>query len=335
MWIGDKVYFLSDREGPVTLFSYDTKSKKVDRVLENNGLDLKSAGAGQDAIVYEQFGSLHLLDLATGKKQLVPVTIVGDMSEVRERFENVGRALTSPSLSPNAVRAVFEARGEIISVPAEKGNARNLTSSSDSMERYPAWSPDGQNIAYFSDASGEYMLHIQPQSGDGKAVQIALDENPSFYYVPRWSPDSKKIAYVDCHLTLWYVDIDEKKSVKVDKDRFWGGTYDLIPNWSPDSKWLAYSKRLTNYLGAVFLYSIEKGKSTQITDGMSDARLPVFDANGKYLYFTASNDSGPSLQPDIQAFPPARHPQYFPTGDQDGILSRALKERTISICSRK
>ncbi|MGD8540213.1 MAG: PDZ domain-containing protein [Candidatus Aminicenantes bacterium] len=301
MWVGDNVYFLSDRDGPVTLFAYDVKTKKVNRLLANEGVDLKSAGAWKDAIVYEKFGSLHLYNLASGKSQEITVTIAGDLLEVRERFVNVGRNLSSASLSPNAYRVAFEGRGDIITVPAEKGDFRNLTHSSDVMERYPAWSPDGKSIAYFSDESGEYELHIRPQKGFGDAVKITLDDKPSFYFFPRWSPDSKKIAYTDCHLNLFYVDLAEKKPIKVDKAQFWMGQYVMVPNWSPDSKWLAYTKRLDNYLGAVFVHSIEKGKSTQITDGMSDARNPVFDAGGKYLYFTASIDSGASLQPDIHS----------------------------------
>jgi len=301
MWVEDKVYFLSDREGPVTLFAFDTHTKDVIKIIENNGLDLKSASAWTDSIVYEQFGALHLLDLGSGKKQKISVFITGDMVEVRNKYINVGSQLTSPSLSPNAVRAVFQARGDIITIPAEKGDYRNITNTSGVMERYPSWSPDGQKIAYFSDESGEYMLHIQDQTGTGEVTRIPLEKNPSYYYLPRWSPDNKKIAYVDCHLTLWYVDIETEIPFKVDKDRFYGGTGDLVPSWAPDSKWLAYTKRLPNYLGAIFLYSLETGKSSRITDGMSDARNPVFDKNGKYLYFTASTDSGASLQPDIHS----------------------------------
>jgi tricorn protease len=301
MWVDDKVYFLSDREGPVTLFSYDINSKRVEKVLKNNGMDLKSASAGPGTIVYEQFGSLHLLDPASGRTRPLSVAVSGDMLEVRDKMVDVSSRLTSPSLSPSAVRVAFQARGEVITVPAEKGDYRNLTRSPGVMERYPAWSPDGKNIAYFSDQSGEYELHIRDQKGTGSVIRIVLDKKPSFYYLPRWSPDSKKIAYVDCHLTLWYVDLEEKKPIRVDKDRFYGGTGDLIPSWSPDSKWLAYAKRLPNYLGAVFLYSLEKGKSAQVTDGMSDARLPVFDPGGKYLFFAASTDSGASLQPDIHS----------------------------------
>ncbi len=301
MWVGDKVYFLSDREGPVTLFSYDVNKKTVAKVLQNNGLDLKSASAGPGVIVYEQFGSLHLLDLASGRSSPLSVHVSGDMTEVRDKLVDVGGRLSAPSLSPNAVRVAFQARGDIITVPAEKGDYRNLTRSPRAMERYPAWSPDGENIAYFSDRSGEYELHIRDQKGAGEPVSITLDRKPSFYYLPRWSPDSKKIAYVDCHLTLWYVNLEDKKPIRVDKDRFYGGTGDLIPSWSPDSKWLAYAKRLPNYLGAVFLYSLEQAQSTRVTDGMSDARMPVFDPGGKYLYFTASTDSGASLQPDIHS----------------------------------
>lgn len=300
MWVGNKVYFLSDREGPVTLFAFDTETKDVARIIRNDGLDLKSASAWSDSIIYEQFGSLHLLDLASGKDQKISISITGDMAEVRDKYVNVGNQLTSPSLSPNAVRVVFQARGDIITVPVDKGDYRNLTHTSGVMERYPSWSPDGQMIAYFSDESGEYMLYIQDQKGTGELIRIPLEKNPSYYYLPRWSPDSKKIAYADCHLSLWYVDLDTKKPVKVDKDRFLG-TSDLIPSWSPDSKWLAYSKSLPNYLGAIFLYSLEQGENSQITDGMSDARNPVFDKGGKYLYFTASTDSGASLQPDIHS----------------------------------
>ncbi len=300
MWIGDKVYFLSDRLGPVSLFVYDATSKNVDRVLPNDGLDIKSAAAGPGVIVFEQFGGLNLFDLNSGKASRVSISAAGDFPEVRERYVAVGRRLTNPSLSPNAARAAFEARGEIVTVPAEKGDPRNLTLTPGVMERSPAWSPDGETIAYLSDESGEYQLHLKPQNGAGETVKIALEEKPTFYGNLLWSPDSKKIAYQDAHLALWYVDIAAKKPVRVDKDRFL--TSRMTSAWSPDSKWLTYSKALANYMGAIFVYSLETGKSVQVTDGMSDAGSPVFDAGGKYLYFTASTDSGQSLQPDVQAF---------------------------------
>ena len=304
MWIGDKVYFLSDRNGPVTLFCYDTHSERVKQIVENEGLDLKSASAGPDAIVYEQFGSLHLYDLKSGRAKPVTVNITGDLLELRPHFVNVGKRLDNAHISPTGARAVFEARGEILTVPAEKGDVRNLTNTPGVMDRDPSWSLDGKTIAYFSDESGEYQLHMRTQNGMGEVKKISLGEKPAFYFVPRWSPDSKKIAYVDSHLGLWYIDLDQKRPVQIDKDYFWswGGSGNLAPSWSPDSKWLAYARRLQNHLNAVYLYSIGDSKSTRLTDGMSDARFPVFDKDGKYLYFAASTDAGPSTEPDIQSF---------------------------------
>jgi tricorn protease len=303
MWIGDKIYFLSDRDnGPITLYCYDTRSKSVKRVLENNGLDLKSASAAPDAIVYEQFGAIHLFDLKSGKSKPVNVRVAGDMPEVREHFVNVAKRLRNGHLSPNGARAVFEARGEIITVPAEKGDPRNLTNTPSAMERDPAWSPDGKTIAYFSDESGEYALHLRAQNGMGDVTRIKLDDKPSFYYLPRWSPDSKKISYIDNHMNAWYVDVDQKKPVKVDTAKFPSGRNELAPVWSPDGKWLAYAKDLQNQMGAVYLYSVADGKSTQVTDGMSDAGSPVFDKDGKYLYFLASTDSGPAHEADLHSF---------------------------------
>jgi tricorn protease len=298
MWVGDKIYFLSDRDGPVTLFSYDLRSKQIKKEVENRGLDLKSASAATDAIVYEQFGSLHLYDLKSGTTKQVNVRIAGDLLELRDHYVNVEKRLQNAHISPTGARAVFQAHGDILTVPAEKGDARNLTNSSSVMERDPAWSPDGKAIAYLSDEGGEYALHIRDQNGTGDVKKISL--GTGFFFSPRWSPDGKKIAYRDNHLSIWYVDIEQKKPVKIDHDIFWtfGGP---PPTWSPDSRWLAYERRLPSHLSAIFLYSIDEGKHTQLIDGMSDARNPVFDKDGKHLYFTASTDSGPSLEPDIHS----------------------------------
>jgi tricorn protease len=294
MWVGDKVYFLSDRAGPVTLFGYDTQSKQVSQVLPNDGLDLKSASAGPDVLVYEQFGSLHLLDPQSGKAQKLDVHVAGDLTSARPHFEKVGKQIRSADVSPSGARAVFEARGEILTVPAEKGDVRNLTESYGVAERDPAWSPDGKSIAYFSDESGEYALHIRDQKGTGPVRKITPGDAPSFYYTPIWSPDSKKIAYTDKRLNVWFVDLGTGKSTKVDSNTYDSPFRSLDPVWSPDSKWIGYTKQLKNHLHAVFVYALETGKSRQVTDGMSDARYPVFDRGGKYLFFTASTDIGPT-----------------------------------------
>ncbi|MBV8820767.1 MAG: PD40 domain-containing protein, partial [Acidobacteriaceae bacterium] len=300
MWTGDKVYFLSDRNGPVTLFSWDPRTKAVKELVKNSGLDIKSASAGPDAIAYEQFGGLQLLNLKTGKASPVPVRITGDFPELRSRLVNVSKRLGSPSISPAGVRAVFAARGDIITVPAEKGDARNLTNTPGVMERDPQWSPDGRSIAYLSDESGEYALHVRPQNGGGEVTKIPL--LTGFYTFPRWSPDSRKVALMDSKLRLWYVDVNTKEQKQVDSDYYQISGGQLAAAWSPDSKWLAYAKVLKNHLKAICLYSIDDAKTTQVTDGMSDSRYPVFDKNGKYLYFTASTDAGPALQLDLQVF---------------------------------
>jgi tricorn protease len=295
MWIGGRVYFLSDREGAVSMFAYDVTTKDVKEVVKNEGFDIKSASAGPGGIVYEKLGSLHVYDLASGKTKQIDVRVAGDLPQVAPHFEKVAEHILSGAISPTGQRAVFEAHGEILTVPAEKGDIRNITRSPSVADRDPSWSPDGKSIAYFSDESGEYALHIRNQDGIAPARKIDLGQPPSFYYSPTWSPDSKKIAYSDKRLNLWYVDLDHPAPVKVDTDRFDSPIHEFDAVWSPDSKWLAYTKQLENHLRAVFVYSLDDKKSTQITDGMSDALYPNFDKNGKYLYFTASTDLGLSI----------------------------------------
>jgi len=281
VWFGDTVYFLSDRNGPVTLFAYDTKSKTVKQVIENKGLDFKSLSAGPDALIFEQFGGIYVFDLKDGKSKKVTIRIAGDLPATRPHYVKVGDKIQNAAISPAGARAVFEARGEILTVPGEKGDIRNLTRTPAVAERDPAWSPDGKSIAYFSDESGEYALHIVDQSGSKTVKKINLGNPPSYFYSPLWSPDGKKIAYTDKRLNLWYVDVEKGTPVKVTTDRYDDPTSGFSETWSPDSKWLTYAKPLENHLRAVFVYSVETGKESQITDGISDARYPVFDKGGK------------------------------------------------------
>ncbi len=292
MWIGDKTYFLSDRNGPMTLFSYDPQSKKVTELVRNTGKDIMSASAGPGGIAYEQFGQVHIYDIASGKEHAVNIEIAADLNEVRPHFHNVSRELRSSAISPTGVRAVFEAHGEVLTVPAEKGEVRDLTNTPGVMERTPAWSPDGKSIAYFSDESGEYALHIKPQNGAGDTKKIPLAGKSAFYFDPKWSPDSKSIAFSDNMDNLWMAEVAGGKVTKVDTDHI----YDLnrVFNWSGDSKWIAFERFLPNRLRAIWIYSVETGKSVQITDGLSDARRPVFDRDGQYLYFTASTNYAPT-----------------------------------------
>jgi len=186
--------------------------------------------------------SLYLLDLASGHERKLNIEVVGDLTEVRPRFQKIEpRRIRSDAISPTGARALFAARGEILTAPAEKGDIRNLTNTTAIVQRDPAWSPDGKSIAYLSDESGEYALHIREQSGMGEVRKIDLGNPPTFYYSPVWSADSKKIVFSDKRLNLWCMDLDKKTPVRVDTDTYAGPYQVFNPSWSPDSRWLAYS----------------------------------------------------------------------------------------------
>ncbi|HEX3627873.1 MAG TPA: PDZ domain-containing protein [Verrucomicrobiae bacterium] len=293
MWVGDTIYFLSDRNGPTTLFAYDLKTGKVTELIHNTGFDIISASAGPGGIVYDQFGSLHIYDFATHSGREVRVRIAADMPQLRPHFERVTADMVhDEKISPTGKRAVFEAHGQILTVPAEKGDFRNLTPVSGVANRNPTWSPDGKSVAWFSDESGEYELHIGDERGMDKVRKIKLDHRPTFYYDLTWSPDSQKIAWSDKPLHLCYLNLTNGEPVRVDTDYYDEGPSPFDVKWSADSCWLTYNRILPNMLHAVFVYSLPAKKATQITDGMSDARYPAFDRNGKYLYFAASTDFG-------------------------------------------
>ena len=302
MWVDQRVFFLSDRGGAMSLFSYDTKTKSVAVALKNEGLDFKYASAGPGAIAIEQFGAIWLYDLKSGAAHKVEIHISGDLPQLRTRYENVGNRIRNADISPTGLRAVFEARGEILTVPAERGDIRNLTNTPGADERYPAWSPDGKSIAYFSDESGEEALFVKNQNGQGDAQKIDLGTPGSFFFFPTWSPDSKKIAYTDKRLNLWYVDLEKKTPVKVFHDRFTGPEQIFKAAWSPDSKWLAYTGQEVSHMRSVFLYSLETGKGERVTDAMSDSVSPVFDKSGKYLYFLSSTDAGPTKDTSMLSY---------------------------------
>lgn len=292
MWIGNTVYFLSDRNNTTNLYSYRTDTKELKQLTRHSDHDIMNASAGSDAIVYEQAGYVHLFDVKTGETRRLAIDVTADLPWARAQFKRVATAIRDASLSPTGVRVALAARGDIFTVPVEKGDARNLTRSTAVHDRNPQWSPDGTQLAWFSDVSGEYQLLIGDQSGLSKPRAIALP-SAAFFSALSWSPDGKRVSFQDNHLTLWSMDVASGKAAKIDGDTYAdpARTFDQV--WSPDSRWLAYSKNLDNHLRAVFLYSMTDGKATQVTDGMSDAESPAFDAGGKYLYFLASTDYGP------------------------------------------
>jgi tricorn protease len=292
VWLGQRVYFLSDRNGRTTLFAYDTGTRQVEQLLPDDGPDLKWLSAGPDCLVYEQLGSIGLYDLKSGRARRVDVRIDADLPQLRPHFVAAAKYIRGAALSPTGLRAAFEARGEILTLPVHKGDARNLTNTPGAAERDPAWSPDGKSVVYFCDESGVYQLHVRDQSGLGPVRKYPLGEGSAFYYSPRWSPDGKKVAFTDNFLHVGYVDLASGKVTRVDRNTYERPAIEAA--WSPDGRWLAYTKVLPNHLSAVFLHELQTGRSHQITDGSSDARFPAFDRGGKYLYFTASTDAGPA-----------------------------------------
>ena len=291
VWSGDSVFFISDRDGVENVWSYDTRSKKLAQLTKFTDYDVKTIDSGAGSIVFEQAGYIHELDPKSGKEHVVNITATGDFPWMMPRWEDVSNRLANLALSPTGKRIVVEARGEIFTIPAEKGDVRNLTNSSSSAERDPAWSPDGKWISYFSDRSGEYRLYLEAQDGLTPPREITLDK-PTHYYTPAWSPDSKKLLFTDTGLHVWVLDVASGKAKIVGNDPWMVPQRTLNPVWSPDSKWVAYSSRLRSLYHAIFISNVETGENKQVTDGLADAVWPAFDAGGKYLWFLASTDFG-------------------------------------------
>ena len=292
MWMGETVYFRSDRAGEFNLFAYDTRSRQVRQLTKHADFPVLSAASHGGRIAYEQAGVLHVLDVSSGRSERVKIGVPSDVRESRARYASGARWIRSAALSPTGTRALFDFRGEIVTVPGEKGDARNLSNSPGAHDRFPAWSPDGRSIAWFSDASGEYELHIAPQDAKGETRRIKVI-GEGFYRDPVWSPDSQKIAYFDNSLAVYWVDVKSGTSKKIAAQPIYGPAVVISYAWSPDSKWLAYAMDNQAMLTTVYAHSIEQGKSFQVSDGMSDVRDPQFDKSGKYLYFFASTDAGP------------------------------------------
>jgi tricorn protease len=299
VYAGGSIYFLSGRTGPITIFKYDPATKQVTEALHNTGADIRTLAGEGNTLVYDQLGEIYLFDTASAKTQPVPIEIDADLPEVRPRIQSVADEIEHVTISPTGVRVAAEAHGDILTVAAKHGPTRDITNTPGVMEREPAWSPDGQSIAYFSDESGLYALHVAPQTGTELAGSAAVKKfplatEPAYYFDPKWSPDSKRIAFHDNRLKIWVLDTTTGKLSTVDNENMYGGfsneSYELA--WSPDSKWLAYERSVENHLHAIMLYSVDSGKSTQVTSGMADADNPAFDREGKYLYFTASTNAG-------------------------------------------
>ena len=294
MWLGDKIYFLSDRNGEFNLFSFDRKTKEIKPLTSFSDFPILNASTGAGKIIFEQASYLHLFDPQTAKTTKLTLGLAADLLELRPRYVRGPQWVRSGSISPSGARAVFEFRGEIVTVPAEKGDFRNLTNTPGAHERTPVWSPDGKSIAYISNEAGEYELYVRSQDGKGEPKRYKLN-GAGFYDSLVWSPDSQKISFADNSMSLFWIDLKTEAVKKIGQEYYYGPfrARTTTTVWSPDSKWIAYTLNTTASIQRIHVYSLEQNKSFPVTDGLSEAAEPVFDKSGKYLYFFGSTDAGP------------------------------------------
>jgi tricorn protease len=314
-WVGEALYFTSDRDGEFNVYAFDPRARSLAKVTAHDDFPVLHAASAGRQVVYEQAGRLHVLDTATGKSSPLPITVSTDLLETRPRWARGPKWVRDASLSPTGARVALEFRGEIVTVPAEKGDPRYLTATTGAHDRGPAWSPDGKSIAWVSDESGEYELLVAPQDGKGKPKRFSVPGS-GFYDRLAWSPDSRKVALTDNSWSLWVVDLATGKATKVASERIYAPQKTLKPTWSPDSRWVAYTLAGPTYVRTLHVYDTAEGKSYPLTDGLSDVSDPVFDKGGKLIWFLASTDAGPVRN-------------WFSLINQDADVTRAIYVATL------
>lgn len=292
MWADNRIYFLSDREasGRMNLYVRDLAGKEDRKLTDFQDFDIKFPSIGPGGIVFEMGGSIHHHDLATGQTRRVPIRVIDDKVVSRAGLVPLAERIADAELGPDGKRALFAARGDLFTVPAEKGPTRNLTQSPGVHDRDPCWSPDGKHIAAISEIQGEneLVLFAPNKAGPPTPLTTAAD---TYYYSPRWSPDSKKLLWSDKKLRLRYVDIESKKVTLVAQGKNWE-IRDYA--WSPDSQWIAYGQNELESLSRIYLFSLRDEKTIPATDGWYASARPAFSSDGKLLFFVSARDFKPT-----------------------------------------
>ncbi|MEP6951648.1 MAG: PDZ domain-containing protein [Ginsengibacter sp.] len=296
MWHNDEIYFLSDRgdEVRMNLWRYNTSTKSVEQLTNFKDYDVHFPSAGPEEIVFEAGGNLYLYKFSTKQISEVKVSLVSDKAILKPKIEKADKYIQHTGLSPDGNRVLMEARGDIFSLPAENGFVKNLTRSSGTAERYPAWSPDGKNIAYWSDHSGEYELWITPSDEDKPRKLTSY--GTGFRYNLFWSPDSKELAFIDKAMKIQVYDLETGNTTAVDNavHFFHGDLENFSCSWSPDGRWLTFSHDLENLHSAVFIFDTKNKNLKQVTSGFYNSVDPVFDSEGKYIYLLTNQSFSPN-----------------------------------------
>ncbi|MCB2220281.1 MAG: PDZ domain-containing protein [Bacteroidetes bacterium] len=289
MWYGQDIYFLSDRDRIMNLFAYNLESGETRKVTNYTEYDVKFPSLGTGSIIYENGGYIYNFDLATQRAEKIRIIIANDLLNSRSEFKDASKFIDSWAISPDGKRLTFGARGDVWTVPAEKGITRNLTESSGVHDRNVEWSPNGRYISYISDRTGEDEIYIQQQDGTEEAIQITFNSS-NYKYNPIWSPDSKKLLWSDRNQQLHYVDIDTKDITLVE-DSPDGELRDYT--WAPDSRWIAYSLPTKDEMNRIWVYNLESKEKQPVTDGWYSSSSPAFSSDGDYLFFTSARDFNP------------------------------------------
>ncbi|WP_373493300.1 PDZ domain-containing protein [Aquiflexum sp.] len=296
MWANDKIYFLSDRDANQrnNIWSYDLKTKNIKQITNFTDFDVHFPSIGPEEIVFGAGGKIYLLNLANEQYAEVPIQVSSDVSTLMPRKVTVNKNIQNLWLSHDGNRAVIEARGELFSVPAKDGPVINLTQSSGVAERYPSWSPNGKYLAYWSDRSGEYELTIKDLENPQAEKQLTK-YGPGYRYQTIWSPDSEKLAFIDKAMDIYIYNRIKNTTTKVDKQKFYyeGNLRNFSVSWSPDSRYMAYEKNQSNRSNSIAVYDSRENMLREVTSGFYDDQNPVFDPEGKYLYFLTNRDFNP------------------------------------------